>query len=161
MTLTIVLWIVAVVLIVVGFVGLVAPALPGPPLVYAGVVAMAAAHRFERIGSGVLLLLGFLTLAIVLVDLAASALGARRFGGSRWGALGAVVGLVVGLFFGLPGLVLGPLGGAIVAELLAGQTTHEATKAGAGAVLGLLAGAFGKVVLCLGMVLAAVAAHVF
>ena len=88
-------------LIVVGFIGLVAPALPGPPLVYAGVVAMAAAHRFERIGLGALLLLGLLTLGIVLVDVAASALGTHRFGGSRWGAIGAVVGLVVGLCQGV------------------------------------------------------------
>jgi hypothetical protein len=161
LTLTILLWIAAVLLIAAGFVGLLAPALPGPPLVYAGVVAMAAAHRFERIGLGMVLLLGVLTLGIVLVDFAASAVGARRLGGGKWGAVGAALGLLVGLFFGLPGLVLGPLAGAIGAEMLAGRAHAEAARAGVGAVLGLLAGAFVKGLLCGVMVLAALVAHVW
>jgi len=159
MTLTIVLWVVAVLLIVAGFVGLVAPALPGPPLVYAGIVAMAGAHRFERIGFGTLAFFGVLTLGIVLVDFAASAAGAKRFGGGKWGAIGAAVGLVVGLFFGLPGLVLGPLLGAIGAEMLAGRPHDEAARAGVGAVLGLLAGAFVKGLLCALMVAGALVAN--
>lgn len=159
MALVVALWIVAVLLILAGFVGLIAPALPGPPLVYAGVVVIAAAHGFERIGLVTLLVLGAVTVGIVLVDLAATAAGARRFGGTRWGMFGAAVGLVVGLFFGPLGIVLGPLAGAVLGEMAAGRPAADATRAGWGAFLGLVAGALVKFVACGAMVAAALVAH--
>lgn len=159
LTITILLWVLAVAFILAGFVGLVAPALPGPPMVYVGVILIAAAHGFERISLTTLLILGLLTLVIVLIDFAASAVGAKRFGGTKWGAIGAVVGLVVGLFFALPGIIFGPLVGAIAGELLSGRPHGEATRAGLGAFLGLLAGTLVKGVLCTVMVIAALWAH--
>ena len=153
--LTVILWILAFVLITAGFVGLIAPALPGPPLVYLGIVCIAWAHDFERIGPASLVIFGVATLGIVIVDLAASAVGAKRFGATRWGVAGAVVGFAVGVFFGPLGLVLGPLVGAVGAEMIAGRTTSEAARAGWGATLGLIAGTVAKVALCLAMLVAA------
>ena len=162
MTLTILLWASAIVLIVLGFIGIIAPALPGPAFVYLGIVLMAWAHGFERIGFGFLVATGVLTALVLLVDFAAGAVGAKRFGGSAWGVGGAVVGVVVGLFVFPPfGMILGPLIGAIVGELIAGKTTGEAARAGWGSFLGFLGGTLVKYVACTAMVFAALLAHFF
>jgi len=58
------------------------------------------------------------TLAILgtAFDYLASLLGARSAGASRWGLLGAAVGLLAGLPLGLVGLVIGPAAGAMLFE---------------------------------------------
>ena len=107
-----------------------------------------------------LLACSLLSLAIIVVDVAASALGAKRFGATRWGIAGAAIGLLVGLFAGPIGLVVGPLVGAILGEVIMGRTGAEAARAGFGAFLGLVGGTLAKFVLCAALVLAALVAHV-
>jgi uncharacterized protein len=127
-------------LVVVGLVGLLLPGLPGMPLVFLGAVAVAAADGFVRVGVLSLVAIALLALAGSVVDYAASVLGARRAGASRWGLAGAVLGLVVGLFFGLPGLILGPGIGAVTLEYARDQEFRRAAKAGAGVFVGFLLG---------------------
>ena len=50
------------------------------------------------------------------------------------------------------GLLLGPLFGAVLGELLGGRKWLEAGKAGLGAILGILVGTAGKVACALGMI---------
>jgi uncharacterized protein YqgC (DUF456 family) len=104
------------------------------------------------VGWGTLAALAALTAAAYALDFAATALGARRFGTSWWGVLGAVVGTLGGLFFGPVGLVLGPFVGAFVAELIARRDVRQAGRAGLGAWLGLLLGTAGRLALVLAMV---------
>jgi hypothetical protein len=57
--------------------------------------------------------------------------GARRAGGSAWGVLGALMGLA----FGLPGVILGPVVGALAFEYLENPDVKRAGKAGPGGLL--------------------------
>jgi len=158
--LTPLLWIAAALCVVVGFIGILVPVLPGPALVYLGIVFAAWAHRFERIGLVFLLVTGVLMALLLLVDFVAGAAGTRKYGGSAWGVGGAVVGAIAGLLLFPPfGLILGPLVGAILGELIGGKSSEEAARAGWGSFLGLLAGTLVKYVACGAMVLAAAAAH--
>src|SRR4030095_14045629 len=77
------LWILAIVLMVVGAAGIVLPALPGIPLVFAGMVVAAAIDDFQRIGWITLTVLGFLTVFSIVIEFAASALGAKHVGASK------------------------------------------------------------------------------
>jgi uncharacterized protein YqgC (DUF456 family) len=147
-----VLWILAVGLVLGGIAGTVLPGLPGAILVLAGLVLAAWIDGFARVGLGTLAILGALTAATYVLDLVATAVGARRFGTSWWGVLGAVAGAIIGLFFGLPGLILGPFLGAFAAELLARRDVRQAGRAGLGAWLGLLLGAAARLALVLAMV---------
>ena len=79
---TIVLWIAAGVLMVIGALGMVLPVLPGAPLLFLGAVLAAWAEEFVYLGFPTLIVLGFLALLAVVVDFVASAFGAKRFGAS-------------------------------------------------------------------------------
>ena len=148
----ILLWLLAALLIAAGFAGLILPALPGIPLVYAGLVLLAWAEDFAYVGWLTLSLLGLLALLSYGVDFMASAFGAKRFGASPRAVWGAALGAVVGLFFGLPGIVLGQFVGAVIAEFTNRASARGAAQAGVGAVLGLLFGALLKVALAFTMI---------
>lgn len=148
----ILLWLLAALLIAIGFAGLVLPAVPGIPLVFAGLVLLAWADNFAYVGWITLSLLGVLALLSYGVDLLASALGAKRFGASPRALWGAALGALVGLFFGLPGIVLGPFVGAVIAEFTRRASARAAAHAGVGAVIGLLFGALLKTALAFTMI---------
>lgn len=146
------LWILAVALMLIGALGIVLPALPGVPLMFAGMVIAAAIDDFQRIGWFTLGALGFLTLLSVIVDFAASALGAKRVGASGRAIWGAVLGTIVGLFFGLPGLLLGPFVGAVVGELTVHGRVGQAGRVGVATWMGLIFGALFKIAIAFSMV---------
>jgi uncharacterized protein YqgC (DUF456 family) len=148
---TILLWLLATVMVLVGLLGLLLPALPGPPLLFGGLLIAAWAEDFAYVGAGTLTLLAVLALLTYGVDFVATALGAKQFGASRRAVLGAVLGAVVGLFFGLPGILLGPFIGAVIGELTAQRGLGDAGRAGVGATVGLILGAVGKLVIALSM----------
>src|SRR5690348_8839081 len=126
MTFMTVMYVLGALLVLVGLAGIVLPALPGLPLVFAGMVLAAWAEHFTRIGIGVLVALGVLTLLSLAVDFWAAALGARRVGASRLAIAGAVIGTFAGLFFGVLGVFIGPFCGALLGELLHGRRLDPA-----------------------------------
>jgi uncharacterized protein len=146
-----VLWLLATALVLVGVVGTVVPGLPGAILVLAGLVLAAWIDRFARVGFTTLAALAALTALTYVLDVVATAVGARRFGTSWWGVAGAFLGTVAGLFLGLPGLLVGPFLGAFAAELLARRDVRQAGRAGLGAWLGLLLGTASRLALVLAM----------
>ncbi len=146
------LWIFAVLLSVVGLLGLVLPVLPGAPILFVGLLLGAWADDFVYVGGQTLILLGVMALLTYVVDFAATALGAKRFGASNRAITGAVLGGLAGLFFGLPGLLLGPFIGAVAGELSVQRNLKIAGRAGLGASLGVALGAAAKLALGFGMI---------
>jgi uncharacterized protein len=145
-------WILALVLVLVGIAGTILPGVPGPVLVFAGIVVAAWADGFARIGLVTLVFLGLLTAATYAIDFVASALGVQRVGASRRAVVGAALGALVGLFFGLPGLILGPFLGAVAAELTVRGDLKAAGRAGLAAWLGFVLGAALKIALVFVMI---------
>ncbi len=127
-------------LVIAGLAGLALPALPGSPLLFAGLVLAAWAEGFAYVGAGTIVALGVLAALIFPVDFVMGALGAKHFGASRRAIVGAMLGGAVGIFLGLPGVLLGPFVGAVLGELSARRSLREAGRAGLGATLGLVLG---------------------
>lgn len=148
-------YLIATACIVIGLAGIVLPALPGLPLVFAGMLVAAWADGFQHVPVWMMVLLGLLTLLSLAIDFWATALGAKRVGASRKAIIGAMLGTLGGLFFIPPfGLLLGPFAGALVGELLHRRSLDkvhlgDAAKIGLGTWLGILLG----VVLKLGLAL--------
>jgi uncharacterized protein YqgC (DUF456 family) len=138
-------------LILAGIAGTILPALPGVPLVFAGMLLAAWANGFHDVSVWTIVLLGVLTLVSLAVDFFASLLGAKRAGASSKALWGAAIGTFAGLFFGIPGLLLGPFIGAVAGELLGGREWREASKVGFGTWLGIAVGTALKLGLAFGM----------
>ena len=139
-------------LFVAGIVGSVLPWLPGPLFILAGAVLWAFATDFETLGWGRLVILAALTGLSAVLSFVAGAVGARRYGASRWGIVGALVGGLVGVFFGPLGLIFGCVIGAVAAELLRGARVGESVRSGVGALLGMVGGLLADLVVSLTMI---------
>lgn len=146
-------WLITIVLMAVGLIGTVLPALPGAIII----LAAAVLHQI-MLGSGKSLgwwnIAALVALALLssALEFAAGYFGAKRFGATKWGAFGATLGAIAGLFFPFPGLIVGPVVGAIAGELMAGKRLVHAGRAGWGTLLGNLAGMVGKLAIGLVMV---------
>ena len=138
---TVLLWIIAVLLVLVGIAGAVLPNVPGPILVFGGLVLAAWAEGFAQVGGTTIAILALLTVLAYAAELGASALGAKSVGASQWGVVGAAAGTVVGLFLGIPGLILGPFVGAVIGEYATRRDLGRASAAGLGTWLGIVIGA--------------------
>jgi len=158
---TILLWIVAVAMVIVGLIGVVMPALPGHMLILAGLVVGAWAEGFTRVGVWTLVIVGVIALASYGVDFVAVALGAKRLGASARAMTGAALGTFAGFFFGLPGVIVGPFVGAVVGELTTHRDLARAGKAGVAAWIGFAIGTAVKVALAFLMIAIFVAALIF
>jgi uncharacterized protein YqgC (DUF456 family) len=152
MTQSIILWILAALLVIAGFVGVIAPVLPGAPLVFAGLLLAAWAENFQYVGMWTLIIIGALMGLTYVVDAIAGAVGVKRVGASRWAVWGAAIGTLVGVFFGLAGILLGPFLGAVVGELVARKDVAMAGRAGVAAWIGFLIGTLGKLALMFAMI---------
>jgi uncharacterized protein YqgC (DUF456 family) len=141
------LWVLAALFVAGGLAGSVLPALPGVPLVFAGLLLGAWADDFQRVSWLTLTLLGLLTLASFAIDFLATALGARRVGATKLAVVGAMLGTLGGLFLGLPGLVIGPFAGAVAGEMLSHGKVEQATRAGFATWMGLVFGTLTKLAL--------------
>ena len=144
---SVLLWILAALMVAIGIAGTVLPILPGPPLIFAGLVVAAWIDKFQRVGLWTLLALALITALCVVVDILASSLGARRAGASYLAMIGATVGAIVGLFMGLVGVLVGPFLGAMLGEYLYQRDLLQAGRAGLGTWLGLAFGAAAKAAL--------------
>ncbi|MEW6333621.1 MAG: DUF456 family protein [Thermodesulfobacteriota bacterium] len=132
------LWIIAVLLIMIGVAGAVLPALPGVPLIFAGMLLAAWINGFQLISVFTVIAMGILTVLAIVVDYVAATLSARRAGASRQGMIGAVAGTMVGLLTGFWGLVFMPLVGAAIGEWIAHKDMLRAGKIGAATWFGML-----------------------
>ena len=145
-------WLFAIVLMAVGLIGTVLPAVPGAIIILAAAVIHQIMLGTEKsLGWWNIAALVLLTLLSYALEFAGGYFGAKRFGATKWGAFGAI-GAIVGLFFPFPGLIVGPVVGAIAGELVAGKRLVSAGRAGWGTLLGNLAGMLGKLTIGLVMV---------
>lgn len=145
-------WCITTLLVLVGLVGVLVPLLPGTTLIFAGMIA----HKLLLPGDLSWMTIGwiggFWFLSLV-ADFVGVMLGARMFGGSKWGMAGASSGAFVGMFISLPALLLGTMLGALAAEkLMAQKTNRQALRAGFGATAGFLLSTVARLALALAMI---------
>lgn len=147
-------WVLSLALMLAGLVGSVLPVLPSSVLILAGaLVHHFALPRDQTIGWWTLGVLIVLTVVSYVVDFVAGAVGAKKFGASRWGAVGGLIGSIVGVFFFPVGLFVGPIIGVLVAELLFAQKTlGPAVWSSWGTLLGTVLGMAAKLIVVFAMV---------
>ena len=130
-----IIWIiVGAICLLVGLAGCFLPALPGPPLSYVGMILLHLTDKVQFTATQ-LIVWAILVIIVQVLDYLTPLIGTKYSGGSKWGNRGCIAGTVIGIFLFPPwGIIFGPLVGAVIGELLGGKLTHEALKAGLGAL---------------------------
>ena len=117
-------------LIILGFVGCIVPALPGPPFAFLSLILLDFAEP-SLFSSKFLLIMGLVTVGVYLLDYILPIFGAKMFKATKQGIWFSIIGMIIGMFFFPPfGMILGLLLGAIIGELIAGKAKLEAVKIG-------------------------------
>ena len=123
--------------ITLGIIGAFIPFLPGLPFSYAGLLLLQLAQQPFTI---TFLVLWIIIVAVITIgDSLMPSLGTKKFGGSPYGILGSIIGLVIGMFFFPPiGFITGPIIGAFVGEIIAGKKYDRAFKSAFGSFVGFM-----------------------
>ena len=126
------------------------PVFPGPVLVFAGVAIFHFWLPESSPGLTFLIVSLSLTLLTLVLDFVLSVVGARRYGATWKGSIGALIGGVVGIFMPPPlfWIFFGPVVGAIIGELLGGRGVKDAGRAGWGTFLGAMIALATKLAVC-------------
>lgn len=136
----------AILFLILGILGAIIPALPGPPLSYIGLLLFHFTERYQ-FESEVLWIWAAIAIVVTVLDNVVPVLGARTFGGGKKAVWGSTIGLILGVIFFPPfGILIGPFLGAVAGELLEGKEGRDAIKAGVGAFLGFLFGTLSKLI---------------
>ena len=136
----------AIVLGVLAIVGSIAPALPGPPFGWFGLLILyiwgsGTNNAGEPMSTTFLLVWLGIVIVVSVLDYIVPAYFTKLTGGSKYAGWGAMAGLFIGLIFPPIGLILGTLLGAFIAELaFAKKDAADSVKSALGAFLGFLFG---------------------
>ena len=121
----------------IGLVGCILPVIPGPPLSFFALIILSYAKNWEPFSSTFLIIMAGLTIVVTILDYVVPASGAKKYGASRLGVWGSIIGMLFGLFFFPPwGMLIGAIGGALAGELAAGKEGKKALRAGWGVFVG-------------------------
>lgn len=136
---------------VAGIVGCILPVLPGPPVSYAGLVLLQFTSR-HPFSTRFLLMFAALTILITVLDYIIPIYGTKKLQGTKYGILGSALGLLIGLIFFPPfGIIICPMLGAFLGELVTGKKADRAIKSALGSLLGFLTGTAIKLVVSIVM----------
>ena len=131
----------ALILVTIGIIGTVIPAIPGLTLMALGGVLAGVPNDFQMVGPWSIGFLVFVALLGFVIDALSQSLGAKKVGASKAGIIGSIIGTFIGLFLGgLFGLLVMPFVGAFVGELWAKRDMWQAGRVGVATWIGLVVG---------------------
>ena len=132
---------------IIGIIGCVLPVIPGPPISWAGMLILYFwGNGTDSSGNPMslrfLLIWLLITIFVTVIDYLVPSYLTKKSGGSTYASRGALAGLLIGLiFFGPLGIILGPMLGAFICELIfAKKTASQSILPAIGAFAGFICG---------------------
>ena len=129
-------------LLLIGILGSLVPILPGPPIAFCGLILVqfSSKHPFSV---EFLVIFGLLTIISAVIDNILQVYATKKFNGSKKGIWGSAIGLIIGLLFFPPfGIIIGPMVGAFIGEILDGKSPNNSVKPAFGSFIGFLSSIF-------------------
>lgn len=146
-------WVIIIVLFFLAYAGLVLPVLPDYPLVLAGFAVYHFLINSEELGWFFWIIALFVGIVLILVDYIASSIAVKKKGGSKWGIVAAIVGILVFPFFlGPLGIIVGPFVMVVLVEYAQKKTLNEALEIGYSTLVGFIGGIFVKFLVMTAMI---------
>ena len=131
--------IVGFILVLLGLAGSILPMIPGPPLGFVGLLLLALSRDFAPpLTPALVIIMAILTALVAVLDYIIPLWGAKRYGASKWGIWGSVLGMVIGMFGSPLAMLAGAFVGAVIAEWFVHRKKGEALRAGWGVMVGTL-----------------------
>ena len=138
--------IISTVLIISGIIGSFMPILPGPLTSWFGLFILNLISSIE-IDSTLLIITFIIAITIFILDSLIPIYGSKYFGATKYGIIGASIGLVIGIITPIPfGILIGPILGALIGELLFNNDLKKSIKSSIGVLIGFVASSFIKFV---------------
>jgi uncharacterized protein YqgC (DUF456 family) len=126
----IILLTIGLIIAIIGLIGCIVPAIPGPPLNFISLIVL----EFVVGGAYSLtfyIVWGIITVATIILDYVFPVWSAKIYKVSNAGIWGSVIGMIVGILFFPPfGMMAGLILGAVIGELMSGKKSQDALKAG-------------------------------
>lgn len=129
----------------IGLISIAFPFLPSIPVIWLGIFLYGVGTNFAKVTPSFMLLVSLLAFATIFLDYTTTVWGLKKYRGSFWGILGAVIGGLVGSIFGILGaLVVGPVFGSIVFEMLRGRDNVFGVETERFTIIGFVGGTIVK-----------------
>ena len=128
------------ILLFLGIIGTVLPVLPGLLLSICGLLI----YKFgtdSDLSIIYIWVFGILTLVSIVLSYVIPAKTNQKYGGTRWGSIGSIIGTIIGMFFPPIGFLIGMFAGVFIGELLHdSKDMTKAWKSTKGAFIGFIYG---------------------
>ncbi len=139
MVLSIVMTILGAGLVLIGVIGCVIPALPGPIFAFLALILISIPGAWELYAVWLLIVLGALAVATMVLDNVLPAMSSKKAGAGKAGVWGSVVGMILGSFVIPPfGTIIGAFVGALLFEILFNKENKDPMKAALGVFNGTM-----------------------
>jgi uncharacterized protein YqgC (DUF456 family) len=133
----------------IGLIGCILPVIPGPPLSFFSLIILSYAKNWEPFSITFLIVMAGLTILASVLDYVVPAIGAKKYGASKLGIWGSIIGMIFGLFIFPPwGVLVGAIIGALAGELVGGKKGKKALQASWGVFVGNIMGVGLKLAFC-------------
>lgn len=129
------------ILVILGIIGSVLPIIPGPPVAFVGML-IANFSSEQPFSVEMLILFGGLAVTSSIIDNVLPIYATKKFNGSKKGVWGSAIGLIIGLFFSPIGIILGPIVGAYLGEIIDGKSSNYAVRPAIGSFIGFISSIF-------------------
>lgn len=125
---------------------------PGQVLLLLNLFVWGMLVGFDKVSVYVFVIFIILTLIATFADNIAIAIGAKKFGGSKYAVIGAFAGSILGLFLFFPiGIILFPFIFAFAFDFAKTNDYKKSLQVAYGAIIGLFAGYISKLVITIGL----------
>lgn len=136
--------------LIIGVIGTLLPLLPGIPFMFIAILIYGFIDNWQVFTPWFVISIGIITAISMFIDYYSGVWGAKKYGASRKGTWGAIIGGILGIFIMGPlGLFLGPLIGVVIGELLSGKSMEKALNSGVGTFVGVIGGSLIRVFIAL------------
>ncbi len=129
--------VISILLAVVGVAGCVFPGLPGPPFNYVALTLLY--FRFGSFSASFMWVWLGIVIIISILDYYIPIWTAKKYGATRSGIIGSIIGMLAGMIFTPIGMIAGTIIGAIAGDMMAGKTSKEAMRSGMATFFGTIA----------------------
>ena len=143
----------AIVAVIIGIIGCVAPVIPGPIVTWVGLL-LVYIDSLQPSGEPLKLsmLIGWFVVMMIItvLDYVVPAKFTQVTGGHKAGSVGGIAGMVVGIFFTPVGMLMGGFLGAFLCELIFSDSDiWGSLKAAAGVIVGFFVSTAMKLAVCI------------